>query len=338
MKDYKEELKRITGLLLKKEDDYGEIKKAADDLYHLFVTVSGLEEDDKACRENYYLPKGKAIGTVWAGMCVKEFMRTKKFVRGVFLGIKCAKEKFPNRRINILYAGTGPFATLMLPLTTIFSSSEVGFTLLEINLHSIENLRKVIKTFKVEEYVEKIVQCDAAEYKVDKNKPIHMIVTETMQNGLKKEPQVAITLNLLPQMEQRGILIPENIVIEAGLLDPKRDMDRMMGVEGADKDYYYPLHKIFELNKKIIEIKKDDSNCFPEVETQIPANAAQRYKRLSLFTDIQVFQEEKLTYMKCSLNMPLKIIDIDWVNKPVKRVSFQYNMSENPGFICKVKF
>ncbi|AKA68909.1 hypothetical protein [Clostridium scatologenes] len=338
MKDYKEELNRITGLLLKKEDNYVEIKKAADDLYHLFVTVSGLDEDDEACRKDYYLPKGKAIGTVWAGMCVKEFMRTKKFVRGVFLGIKCAKEKFPNRKINILYAGTGPFATLMLPLTTIFSSSEVGFTLLEINLHSIESLRKVIKTFKVEEYVEKIVQCDAAEYKVDRDKPIHMIVTETMQNGLKKEPQVAITLNLLPQMEQGGILIPENVVIKAGLLDPKRDMDRMMGVEEADKDYYYPLHKIFELNKKTIEIKKDDNNCFPKVETQMPEYAAKRYKRLSLFTDIQVFEEEKLTYMQCSLNMPLKVIDIDWINKPVKRVSFQYNMCENPGLICKVKF
>lgn len=78
----------------------------------------------------------------------------------------------------------------------IFYSSEVGFTLLEINSHSIENLRKVIKAFNAQEYVENIVQCDATEYKVDKDKPIHMIVTETMQRALKKEPQVAITLNL----------------------------------------------------------------------------------------------------------------------------------------------
>ncbi|ADK16084.1 hypothetical protein WX45_03670 [Clostridium ljungdahlii DSM 13528] len=335
MKDYKEELKRITGLLLKKEDNYGEIKKAADDLYHLFVTVSGLEEDDKACREDYYLPKGKAIGTVWAGMCIKEFMRTKKFVRGVFLGMKCAKEKFPNRKINILYAGTGPFATLMLPLTTIFSSSEVGFTLLEINLRSVENLKKVIKTFKVEEYVEKIVQCDAAEYKVDRDKPIHMIVTETMQRALQKEPQVAITLNLVPQMEPDGILIPENVVIQAGLLDTKRDMDRMMGVEGADKDYCYHLNEIFQLNKSTARMEMQGKYFFEEVEVEIPSDADKRYKNLNLFTNIQVFEEERLSYLQCSLTLPLKIMNIGNGDN-VKKVNFQYVINEIPGFRHKL--
>jgi hypothetical protein len=337
MRNYKEELKEITEILLKPEDDYGEMKKATDDLYDLFVEVSGLEENDEDSRKDYYLPKGKAIGTVWAAMCVKEFMRTKKFVRGVFLGIKCAKEKFPNRKIHILYAGTGPFATLMLPLTTIFSSDEVGFTLLEINPHSIENLKKIIKAFNAMEYVENIVQCDATEYKSDKDKPIHMVVTETMQNGLKKEPQVAITLNLVPQMEKGGILIPENVIIEAGLLDAKRDNDRMLGVEGAYKDYYYALNQVFELNKEVIGIEKTNVWCFPEVEIDISSNIDKRYNKLNLFTDIQVFGEEWLTYMQCSLNIPLKVIDVDWINNPIKRVSFQYNINENPGFIYKVE-
>lgn len=337
MRNYKEELKEITEILLKPDDDYGEMKKATDDLYDLLVEVSGLEENDENSRKDYYLPKGKAIGTVWAAMCIKEFMRTKKFVRGVFLGIKRAKEKFPNRKIHILYAGTGPFATLMLPLTTIFSSSEVGFTLLEINSHSIENLRTVIKNFNALEYVENIVQCDATEYKADKDKPIHMIVTETMQHALVKEPQVAITLNLVPQMEAGGILIPENVIIEAGLLDPKRDTDRMLGIEGADKDYYHPLNKVFELNKEIIGIEKKNICYFSEVEVDIPSNIEKRYKRLNLFTHIQVFGDEWLTYMQCSLNIPLRIIDVDWINNPVKRVSFQYNINENPGFTYKLE-
>lgn len=55
MKNYKEELKRITEILLKQEDDYGEMKKAADELYDLFLNVSGLKEDDESCRKDYYL-------------------------------------------------------------------------------------------------------------------------------------------------------------------------------------------------------------------------------------------------------------------------------------------
>lgn len=336
MENYKEELKRITEILLKQEDDYGEMKKAADELYDLFLNVSDLKEDDESCRKDYYLPKGKAIGTVWAAMCIKEFLRTKRFIRGVFLGIKRAQEKFPNRQIHMLYAGTGPFATLVMPLTTVFTSKEIKFTLLEINQDSIENLKNIIKDFEVEEYVDNIVQCDATEYKADKDKPIHMVVTETMQRALKKEPQVAITLNLVPQMEEGGILIPQNISIEVGLLDYKRDMEKMMGVEGAERDYCYYLNKIFELNKNTAVVEKKEVHSFPEFEVEIPNYIEKRYKSLSLFTNIQVFEEEQLTYNQCSLNMRQKIIDIDWNNNTVKKISFQYVINENPGFIHKL--
>lgn len=336
MKNYKEELKEITEIILKQEDDYGEIKKATDDLYDLFLNVSGLKEDDERCRKDYYLPKGKAIGAVWAAMCIKEFLRTKRFIRGVFLGIKRAQEKFPNTKIHLLYAGTGPFATLIIPLTTVFTSEEIEFTLLEINPESIENLRKIIKTFKIEEYIDNIVQCDATEYKADKDKPIHMVVTETMQRALKKEPQVAITLNLVRQMDKDGILIPQNISIEAGLLDPKRDMEKMMGVEGAERDYCYHLNKIFELNKDMVVAKDKKAEFFEKVEVEIPDYIEKRYKSLNLFTNIQVFEEEQLTYNQCSLNMREKVIYIDWNNNTAKKVSFQYVIDENPGFIYKL--
>lgn len=336
MGNYQEELGRITEILLKQEDDYGEMKKVADDLYELLVEVSGLEENDANSRKDYYIPKGKAIGTVWAGMCVREFMRTKKFVRGVFLGIKRAQEKFPNTKIHILYAGTGPFATLIVPLTTVFNSQEIECTLLEINPDSIENLRKIIKTFEIEEYIDNIVQCDATEYEADKDKPIHMVVTETMQRALKAEPQVAISLNLVHQIEKDGILIPQNISIEAGLLDPKRDMEKMMGVEGAEKDYCYYLNKIFEFNKEMALEKEKKAKSFEEVEVEIPDYIEKRYRCLNLFTNIQVFEEEQLTYNQCSLNLREKVINIDWDNNTVKKVSFQYVINERPGFIYKL--
>lgn len=336
MESGKEKLKEIVEILLKKEDNYEKIKKACDDLYTLFLEASGLKEEEEENRKHYYLPQGKAIGTFWAGACVKEFLRTKRFIRGVFCGIKRAKKKFLNEQIHILYAGTGPFATLMIPLTTVFTSEEVKFTLLEVNPNTIENLKQVIKAFEAEEYVEEIVECDAAEYKVKKEKPIHMVVTETMQNALKNEPQVSITLNLVPQMEKDGILIPQNISIEAVLLDPKRDTERMMGVEGAEKDFYYPLKTIFELNKENPEYSgRKEKCCFLEKEVELPYGLEERYRRLSLFTNIQVFEEEELSYNQCSLTMPYKVMDIDWKKNDIKKLSFQYVINEKPGFVCK---
>lgn len=337
MSSYKEKLKEITKILLEEEDEYGKIKEACDDLFTLFLTASELKEDE-CSRKDCYLPKGKAIGTFWAGVCVKEFMRTKRFIRGIFYGIKKAQEKFPNRMIHILYAGTGPFGTLMLPLTTLFTSEEIKFTLLEINPNSIKSLKKVIKAFEVEKYVEEIVQCDATEYKADKEKPIHMVITETMQNALENEMQVSISLNLVPQMEKEGILVPQNISIKAALLDLKRDTERIMGVKGAEVDYYYPLSTIFQLNKESIEEYVKKENCyFKEEEVEFTKDIEQRYRRLSLFTSIKVFEEEELTYNQCSLTMPHRIMDIDWERDAVDKMSFQYVVSEKPGFLYKKK-
>ncbi len=332
MHNYKENLKGLTEILLKEEDEYGKMKETCDELFSLFFTASELEEDEVS-RKDLYLPKGKAIGTFWAGVCVKEFMRTKRFIRGIFFGIKKAQEKFPDRTIHILYAGTGPFGTLMLPLTTVFTSKEIKFTLLEINHNSIEKLKNTIRAFEAEEYVEEIIQCDATEYKAEANKPIHMIITETMQRALVKEPQVAITLNLVPQMVEGGILIPQSVNVEAALIDPKRDSERMLGVEGADQDYFYPLGKVFELNKNMAAEEREEGKAFQAVEINVPETVEKRYKRMNLLTNIQVFDEEKLTYMQCSLNLPQKVMDIDWLNNPVRKVQFQYVIDKTPGFV-----
>lgn len=97
-----------------------------------------------------------------------------------------------------------------------------------------------------------------------------MVVTETMKNALKNEPKVSISLNLVPQMEKDGILIPQNISVEAVLLVPKRDTERMMGVKGAGKDFYYPVKTVFQLNKENSDYyKKYKECCFSEKEIEL---------------------------------------------------------------------
>jgi hypothetical protein len=342
MLNYQDDLRKITAILLKPEDLYQDLTKTISDLHQLFLTVSGLEMEKSENREDIYLSNGKAIGPVWAAFCVKEHMRTKKFLRGVFQGIKSAQKIFPGVPIHILYAGTGPFATLAIPLTTVFSSEEINFTFLEINPVSIQYLEKVIEVFQAEKYVNQIVKCDAAAYRVAPNQPIHLIITETMQNALQKEPQVGITMNLVPQMERKGILIPQNIKIEAVLLSPKKDQDRQLGLIG-ETDCYYLLDTVFELNKQtpelypIRDLTKNGSYSFPKVEVGIPREKVAEYRQLCLFTSIRVFEDTELAYWNCSLNLPQKIMDLSQVEKPVDKVSFQYMVNEKPGFTCKVE-
>jgi hypothetical protein len=330
-----EDLQNITEIILMKEKEYGEIKQACDDLFQFFTELTGLSMDKEETREDYYLPGGKAIGTVWAGLCIKEFMRTKKFLTGIYKAIKYTQKRFPGQPLHILYAGSGPFGTLLVPLTTKFTPEEIQITFLDINPKSLESLRTIISKLQIDAYVKDIILCDASCYQADRQTPIHMVVTETMQRALCKEPQVSVTANLVPQMVEGGILVPQNIKIDAVLLDSKRDIERMTGVKGAEQDFYYYLDTIMELNQRSINEYDRERRTFLENEVCLPDHIDDRYDSLSLFTDIQVFEEETLTYLQSSLNMPYHIFKGEKMKKESisgKKIGLQYVVSEEPAF------
>jgi hypothetical protein len=341
MKNIQNQLKRITKTLIDPSDHYPKITEATNDLYQLFLEVSGLETEDRQNRESIFLSHGKAIGTVWAALCIKEILRTKRFIRGLYRGIKSACQRFPGEPIRILYVGTGPFATLAIPLTTVFTSAEISFTFLEINPGSIRFLEKVIDAFQIKEYVHEIKKVDALEYLMDRNNPNHIVITETMQNALQKEPQVGITMNLVPQMEPKAILIPENIVIEAALLDPRKNMDRITGVNDCGRDCYRILGKVFEISKETMAsqpsgINSQDVSDFAEVEIEVPAGIPSGYKQLCLFTRIRVFEAEKLDYWQCSLTQPQIIMNLEQSKNMINRIGFQYVIGKSPGFRWRI--
>jgi predicted RNA methylase len=263
-------------------------------------------------------------------------MRTRQFIKGFELAIKAAKSKFKGETIKILYAGTGPFATLMLPMTTIFSSEEIQFTLIEINEVSIQHLEQVIDQFQVRPYVLDIIQADAATYELTNKGEHHMLITETMQRALKKEPQVGITLNLLPQIHKDGYLVPESINVNLALVDSKRDMARMAGDEDAEKDYYLKLGNIIEFDKcRALEIANAQkkglvTQYFECAQIEFPKNVEPRFKHLQMMTEIQVYKEITLTHNQCSLNLyePVKL-NSNLETFP-KVLSFEYELSDMP--------
>jgi hypothetical protein len=341
MNDHRAELKRITEILLSPEDNYGVLTPVIQDLYQLFLSVSKIEAGPPQYQEHIYLPIGKAIGPYWAGLCIHEILRTKRFITGVYLGLKAAMARFPGVPIHCLYAGTGPFATLAMPMTVLFTSDQVKFTLIEINPYNIEPLERIIHGFGAEDYVIGIVQEDATQFQPDPAKPFQMIITETMQNALQNEPQVAITMNLASQMEPGGILIPQNIEIEAALLSPKRNQDRMMGIIGAEA-CYRSLGKICSLNDEICRVTPNpdptnaDCYTFPEVEVAIPPDWVAEYPDVCLLTRIQVFGETELKAWECSLTVPQKVLHLDPV-KPPARIALRYWINEKPGFRYRIE-
>ncbi|SHO51384.1 GNAT family N-acetyltransferase [Anaerocolumna xylanovorans] len=317
------ELNRITDILLSKESDFGELKRGAEEMYHFFSKIAMVTEN-AASKETIYLPKGKAIATYWAGVCVNEFMRTCTYLRGIYQAILDCRKHFSGT-VHIFYAGCGPFGTLLVPFTTFFNSDEIKITFADINSHSLECLQRVIHELGIEEYVAGIIQDDLTEYKNKQDIPIHMMVTETMNSALQKEPQVAITGRLSPLIGEGGILIPEKVTISAALIDRAKEREYILG-NAMGESFIHSLGTVFTLDK-------ETGNIFEEKVIDVPEQLEGGYNVLCLMTDIQVYKEACLTYNQCSLTLPVRVLSIDWNNNEIMGIGFRYQISENPGFV-----
>lgn len=317
----------ITSSLLEEEDHIPTIAKATSELFHLLIEITQLNPEEELHQTPILLPDGKGIGPYWAAMCINDLMRTKKFVRGLFCAIQAARKQFPGIPVHVLYAGTGPFATLALPMTTVFTADQVQFTFLEVNPFAYQMVQQTISDFGIQAFVREVVLTDATHYTPTGD--VHILLSETMQRALDKEPQVAITQHLISYLHPDGFLVPESIAILAGLLNPANEMTRMQDYINPPEHYIEYLQAIFELNQ---DTARSFSSEFPTTSLEVSAAQAKKYPQLNLFTHIQVFDTEILTPWQSGLTLPKKISDLHPDSQTPQRFSFQYLSGDKPGF------
>ena len=99
-------LNEVTTTLLNRSAGAVALEDAAEQLYEMLASAAPVYflEDDTA------LPSGKALSPFLAAQCVRDFMRTAVFLRGVE---QVLRERRP---AECVYAGTGPFATMHMLL------------------------------------------------------------------------------------------------------------------------------------------------------------------------------------------------------------------------------
>jgi len=243
----------------------------------------------------------------------------------------------------------------MLPVVFQFKSEAVQFTLLEINADSFTSLQSLIRKLKLEKYVSSMENTDATEWRLQPEQEVDIFICETMTQGLQSEPQVAICLNIVPQLPTGVIMIPEQVSLQAAFFTTSTRTKRIEGLkdgEGASKSANHTvLDKRDEWKNEIIEaadilvvnrhtiaalaaVQLEENAravVLSSVDIEIDTATSKTNAELYLLTDVIVYADQKLLMNESALTMPLKLLDVD----ASTNVQLQYVMGENPGVRVK---
>ena len=197
----------VAGTLLNESATREELDRAASELLDFLASIApctGAEAIPLVC--------GTAIAPADAARCTKDGLRTAMFLRGALAAIEEAQRRFAGECIEVVYAGTGPYAPLAVPLMPRFSPGEVRFMLIDIHPSAVAALRGVIAHFGLEPLVRATIAADATSYQHPSN--FHVLICETMQRALTVEPHVAITRHLASQLHERGVVVPQRVSVD----------------------------------------------------------------------------------------------------------------------------
>ncbi|MFC4632618.1 hypothetical protein ACFO3O_01790 [Dokdonia ponticola] len=295
--------------------------------------ISSQKIDTEEGRIDIENKNGKSLGTFWAGLCLDDILRTRQFIKGIDNAIKDLKKR---NTIHVLYAGTGPFATLILPIMLRYSNKNISYTLLEINPFTFNILENVITALELEDYDITLVKDDATRYVIDpKNKP-DIIISETMQSALAKEQQVPIFLNLMRQVSQDTVFIPEKIALHLALKKAGTPDGRFL------KQDYTDIEKIFEVSKAsmfdsyLSEKQGDEIEVFSKKKTIIKEMDSKTASYLLLNTYIQVYDDVKIDVNESGLTTPLILRQIPNDIKSTITIDTQYVISSEPRLAYQI--
>lgn len=316
---------------------FGEAHAAVQALHRELAAVTGIVgiEDQATHGEGTRLPGGKAISPAHAAQCLREPTRTVKFLRGVESALRdlAARVEGP---VRVLYAGCGPYGTLLLPLAIRWPAERLQVTLLDIHETSLESALRVAEALGVADRVAGSVRTDAATYRTEA--PFHLAVSETLAQGLRNEPVLAILRNLWPQGAPGAAFLPERVVLSFVLVDMSRQMALLTDSPEPVARDHYPV--VLDCGT-VIEVSREAAAAWQEEPSWDGTGQAIRCPTLvwpadacpersaQLVARVHIYGGIVLEHRESSITHP-------WIPtwgrdaRPGARIAFQYVLGSRP--------
>ena len=326
MNKYAKEIQALAEVFFNATAQAKDVSKAATQYKHLLRELARLNLNTSENQDPVLSSNGLAVSLQTAADCIDDYWRTQKFIYGIHEAI-AAKISQGKKHLNILYAGTGPFAALLIPNMLKFSHEDIQFTLMEINPVTAEVLKGVLAKLDLMHSGVKIVCADASKYELQE--VYDLMISETMQAALAREQQVSVYLNLMRQAHEETVFIPEKIDISLGI--------RATGLPNYEisPENCQPVERVFEVSKKgMFDYLQEIGipSVFPKSSVRIETSKMKHSDLLLLLTHIQVYQEVVLEPMDSELTRTLILDNIADKTDAELQVDVQYIIDQEPRF------
>ena len=334
-------LARITEELLSPQASPGALAQAVRALHDLLAGAAGVSPDNPPTRESareIWLPSGLALPPQDSARCLFDAVRTARYLRAADAALRELRKRFPGERLHLVYAGTGPYAPLALPLTARFSPDQLQLTLLEVNPVSREAAGRVVDALALRPWVRDVSAADAATYRVPSDAPMHAFVVEAMQHALTKEPQAAICANLSRQLAAGGVMIPERITVRAAMVDPVQEFGARADARADARAVKPTRESRIELGELLVldlaraqAIGQPLPSSLEPVQIDVPTGSLQGYQ-LCLLTTLDLFGEIGLAEYESGLTHPKALVhDVPFFDAG-DRLSFRLRLDGHPSW------
>lgn len=312
--NFTHQLKVYTQLLLDEESNWGERRESLQQIHRLFAECGAmdmLQTDNATDREAVWLEGGYAVSPYSAGMCLFEIVRTRLFVLGLINAITDLLQLQKERPIQVLDAGCGPYALLSLLASLYFTKEDVQFHLLDIHRSNMQSAGKLIESLELSDRFDSYLVADACTFQWHRQKDLNIVIAETMLNGLRKEPQVALTLHLAPQLCTNGIFIPEKISVDCRWHDSTGQQKKLEEMNELG-DNSIPDYSLFEEQLcNVLTLTKDSVKDYflqsPVAKALIPLHHTPQKDQIRLYTTINVYKQYIMHHHDSSLTAPITI-------------------------------
>ncbi|AWB67167.1 hypothetical protein C2869_12295 [Saccharobesus litoralis] len=292
-------------------------------------------------------------------------LRVRAYIRAIDQAIKSLAKK-QQEAIHLVYPACGPFAPLVLPLLSyylqreMYTPQQLSVTLIDVQPGAVQTLETVAVKFGVNKFIKQILCIDALTYQ-PKNEKVDIVVLEAMQHGFSREGQFTIAKHFAGLLQPSGILLPEEVIINAALNDPNREyIAQWQDAEQVSNDKRdskiiaerIALGEVARINRHTLShcelVDIDQFNTLIKFgKVTIPELAGDSSERVLLMcSEVRVFDQEWIREYDSGITHPLPDQQVcvnftpndsrpgDLLVKSGETLQFFYRMNGLPGFMA----